>query len=188
MLKDYWGEIPDTPEAREWVRQIMDRTIWTVKEVQSLYGLSQSTVSRLYTKHDWTFAFKKGSQILFLADYAKPWFDRYNAEQNINRSAEQLDPETGKRRPGRPKKVKGEYTYTLWGQEYTDTRPPAEVEREWKVKVASYYPHVMQDVENHKPLHEAMTYPDQYPDYRDHVRPLFAEIGKLFRKLATGQE
>ena len=108
MLKDYWGEIPDTPEAREWVRQIMDRAIWTVKDVQGLYGLSQSTVSRLYTKHDWAFAFKKGSQILFLADYAKPWFDQYNAEQNINRSAEQLDPETGKRRPGRPKKVKSE--------------------------------------------------------------------------------
>lgn len=106
MRKEYWGEIPDGPEAREWVRNIMDQSIWTVKEVQALYGLSQSTVSRLYTKHDWKFAFKKGNQILFLADYAKPWFDQYNAEQNVNRSAEQVNPETGKRKPGRPKKDK----------------------------------------------------------------------------------
>lgn len=114
MLKEYWGNIPDTPEARDWVRNVMDKGLWTSKEVQELYGLSQSTLSRLYTKHDWQFAFKKGNQILFLAEYAKPWFDQFNSQQNVNLSAERVGSKGSKRKPGRPKKADE-------GQDWRDT-------------------------------------------------------------------
>lgn len=156
----------------------------TAKEVEENYKVSMSRQTQLI-KAGRLIVVKSAQRVLYPRDFAQWWFGQYVAAQTARVSTKIAK---SQKKAGRPKKVKGEYTYMLWGQEYKDTRPPAEVEREWKVKVASYYPHVMQDVENHMVLREAMTYPDQYPDYRDHVRPLFAEIGKLFRKLAAGQE
>lgn len=191
MLKDYWGDIPATPEAREWVRSIMDRAIWTVKEVQALYGLSQSTVSRLYTKHDWGFAFKKGNQILFLADYAKPWFDQYQAEQDINRSPERVDPETGKvkKKPGRVKKVKGEFEYELFGVLYKGKDSILKAETQWRLWLRNQYPHYFQPNLNRDgwpvPYFELMNDLEGTlcPDYRVNVAPKIEEINRVFRQL-----
>lgn len=182
MLKEYWGNIPDTPEARDWVRNVMDKGLWTSKEVQELYGLSQSTLSRLYTKHNWQFAFKKGNQILFLAEYAKPWFDHYNAQQNVNLSAERVDPKTGKaKKVGRPKKVKGEYTYTLWGQEYTDSLPPKTVWNNWLGYIASQYPQFYRDGKFENVIGELIM--QQPPE----LKSALAEVNKVFRKLTAGE-
>lgn len=187
----FFTHLPDMPEgmspeqitqANEWLQSNVDTEIWTTAAVCEKYKFSGARLNQLNKAHIIPGHIKFGSTHVYIARFAGPWFDAYRKRADVRKV--KVEP----KKAGRPKKVKGEYTYTLWGQEYTDTRPPAEVEREWKVKVASYYPHVMQDVENHMVLREAMTYPDQYPDYRDHVRPLFAEIGKLFRKLAAGQE
>lgn len=96
MFKELWGlptnELP--PEARDWVRSQFASAILTVKEIQDKYKLSQPTISRLYTKHDWSFAFKKGSQLLFIAEFAIPWFDQYQRSQNDNRSKQKTEPES----------------------------------------------------------------------------------------------
>lgn len=184
MFKEAWHMTEDTlpDEAREWVRTSFSNAIMTVKEVQEKWGLSQSTVSRLYTKHDWPFAFKKGNQILFITEFAVPWFEAYNAQQDVNRSKAKIKED----KPKKAKKVKGEYTYTLNNIEYTDTRPPAEVEREWKRKVAQCYPHVFLDLEKPMALPDAMVHPEQYPDYQNFVSPAFLHIGEVFRKLLAG--
>lgn len=176
----------NVPEKYKQGQDWADATWITAIEVEERYGVSRQQQRNLYMKGAAPDALYLGATLLYWRSSAEPYFREYDKRQKERIDSSEKRKE--KRRPGRPKKVKGEYTYTLWGQEYKDTRPPAEVEREWKIKVASYYPHVMQDVENHKPLQEAMTCPDQYPDYRDHVRPLFAEIGKLFRNLEVGKE
>lgn len=109
MFKEAWHMTEDTlpDEAREWVRTSFSNAIMTVKEVQEKWGLSQSTVSRLYTKHDWPFAFKKGNQILFITEFAVPWFEAYNAQQDVNRSKAKIKEDKPKK-PGRPPKVNKE--------------------------------------------------------------------------------
>lgn len=156
----------------------------TAKEVEETYKVSMSRQTQLI-KANRLIVVKSAQRVLYPRDFATWWFGQYVAAQVARVSTKIAK---GAKKSGRPKKVKGEYTYTLWGQEYKDTRPPGEVEREWKIKVGSYYPHVMKELETPMVLPEAMTHPDLYPDYRDHVRPLFAEIGKLFRKIAAGQE
>lgn len=171
--------------AREWLTNEFNQSILTGSEVCAYCGITQSKLSRIVATENPFFVFKKGNVFLFIAHYAYPWMEDVKAQQAASVAARQS--KTEKKKVGRPKKVKGQYTYMLWGQEYTDTRPPAEVEREWKQKVASYYPHVFADLEKPMALPDAMAHPDNYPDFVNHVMPLFAEIGALFRKLAAGQ-
>lgn len=178
MFKEIWGEIPQTPEAADWVQKVMDSSIMTAKEVQTKWGLSQSTVSRLYTKFNWSFAFKKGNQILFLSEYAVPWFESYNAEQNINRSNETLAPgEPKRKKPGRPKKVKGEYEYTLWGSVYKTTNEPRAEMLNWKGYVAAQYPQFYEGGDFKKVIGELIK--DQPPELKNALK----EIDHVFRKI-----
>lgn len=181
---------PEQFEAMNaYIESQMNGQLLTIAQVKEKYNISTQLQYLLIKDNKIPGHLLIGKTHLYLMCIAKPWFDQYVAKQIARVSAKEAKKVDGvKRGRGRPKKVKGEYTYTLWGQEYKDTRPPGEVEREWKIKVGSYYPHVMKELETPMVLQEAMTHPDLYPDYRDHVRPLFAEIGKLFRKIAAGQE
>lgn len=164
--------------AREWLTNEFNQSILTGSEVCAFCGITQSKLSRIVATENPFFVFKKGNVFLFIAHYAYPWMEDVKAQQAASVAARQT--KSDKKKVGRPKKVKGEYTYTLFGTEYKSTAPIAEEHNNWLGYIASQWPDYFEGGKYEKVYgHMIMSQPEA-------LRAQLKEVNALFRKMAAG--
>ena len=164
--------------AREWLTKEFNESILTGAEVCAYCGITQSKLSSIVATEIPFFVFKKGNVFLFIAHYAKPWMEDVKAQQAASVAARKSKAENKK--VGRPKKVKGEYTYTLFGTEYISTAPVAEDYDNWLNYIASQWPDYYEGGKFEK------VNADMIMQQPEALRAQIKEINAVFRKIMAG--
>lgn len=186
----FFTHLPDMPanmsdeqiiQANEWLTCNVASEMWTTAQVAAEFKLSGARLTQLNKAYNIPGRILFGSTNVYIMKFAGPWFRDYVARQTARASTREA--KKAKKGNGRPKKSKGAYTYTLFGQEYTETRAPGIVHAEWCAKLASAYPQYYADVQHAKVLPDVMVNKDAYPEYYSTVLPWRTEINEVFNKL-----
>ena len=149
----------------------------TAKEVEEVYKISMSRQTQLI-KSKKVIVVNDSQRVYYERSFAAWFFSAYVAKQTAKASTREA--KKAEKKSGRPKKVKGEYTYTLWGQEYTDSLPPKTVWNNWLGYIASQYPQFYRDGKFENVIGDLIM--QQPPE----LKSALAEVNKVFRKLTAG--
>ena len=162
---DHWTEV----ENEEFRQRYM-----TAKEVEEKYKISMSRQTQLI-KARRVIVVKDSQRVYYRRSYAEWWFGAYTDQQTAKASTREA--KKADKKPGRPKKVKGEYEYTLWGSVYKTTNEPRVEMLNWKGYVAAQYPQFYKDGDFKKVIGELIK--DQPPELKNALK----EIDHVFRKI-----
>lgn len=176
----FFTQLPDMPlnmsdeqviQSNEWLEHNVATEIWTTAVVSAKFKISAARLNQLHKKYQIPGHIKLGATHLYIARYAQPWFEAHELRKKHKKVKVEVK---------KPKKVKGEYTYTLWGQEYTDSLPPKTVWNNWLGYIASQYPQFYRDGKFENVIGELIM--QQPPE----LKSALAEVNKVFRKLTAG--
>ena len=176
----FFTQLPDMPvnmtdeqviQSNEWLEHNVATEIWTTAVVSAKFKISAARLNQLHKKYQIPGHIKLGATHLYIARYAQPWFEAHELRKKHKKVKVEVK---------KPKKVKGEYTYTLWGQEYTDSLPPKTVWSNWLGYIASQYPQFYRDGKFENVIGELIM--QQPPE----LKSALAEVNKVFRKLTAG--
>lgn len=162
---DHWTEV----ENEEFRQRYM-----TAKEVEEKYKISMSRQTQLI-KAKRVIVVKDSQRVYYRRSYAEWWFGAYTDQQTAKASTREA--KKADKKVGRPKKVKGEYEYTLWGTVYKTTNEPRAEMLNWKGYIAAQYPQFYEGGDFKKVIGELIK--DQPPELKNALK----EIDHVFRKI-----
>lgn len=165
----------NVPEVYRKGQSWADENYITVMEVEKRFGVSRQQQRNLYAKGLPPDALYIGSTLCYWRASAEPYFRDYDARQKERITNSEIRKE--KKKPGRPKKVKGEYEYTLWGSVYKTTNEPRAEMLNWKGYIAAQYPQFYEGGDFKKVIGELIK--DQPPELKNALK----EIDHVFRKI-----
>lgn len=178
----FFTHLPEMPEgmnpeqitqANEWLQTNVDSEMWTSAEVCKHFKFSGARLNQLNKEHVIPGHIKFGATHVYLMRFAGPWFAAYKKRADVRK----VKVEAPNKKSGRPKKVKGEYEYTLWGSVYKTANEPREEMLNWKGYVAAQYPQFYEGGDFKKVIGELIK--DQPPELKNALK----EIDHVFRKI-----
>jgi hypothetical protein len=168
----------DQAEA-EFVQHYM-----TAKEVEEKFKVSMSRQTQLIRAGK-LIVVKSAQRVLYPRDFALWWFGQYVASQQARISTKLAKNE---KKAGRPKKSKGEFTYTLFGTEYTSNEPLEVVWDKWKDYIASQYPQYYKGGKAKGCIVELLPYqPVELSRAMSHIEDTFRKLKYSDKKSASGK-
>ena len=152
----------------------------TAKEVEEVYKISMSRQTQLI-KSKKVIVVNDSQRVYYERSFAAWFFSAYVAKQTAKASTREA--KKAEKKSGRPKKVKGEYTYTLWGQEYTTTEDPDIVFHNVRQWVMSRWPDYYTYTEKgYKPIGEKINqHPEDLREEMRHVSESFKQAKKAYK-------
>ena len=176
----FFTQLPDMPvnmtdeqviQSNEWLEHNVATEIWTTAVVSAKFKISAARLNQLHKKYQIPGHIKLGATHLYIARYAQPWFEAHELRKKHKKVKVEVK---------KPKKVKGEYTYTLWGQEYTTTEDPDIVFHNVRQWVMSRWPDYYTYTEKgYEPIGEKINqHPEDLREEMRHVSESFKQAKK----------
>lgn len=179
----FFTQLPDMPSdmndeqviaSNEWLQSNVATEIWTTAVVSAKYGLSGARLTQLHKAHQIPGHIKLGATHLYIARYAQAWFDSYKSRDKRKKVKVEVK---------KPKLKKGEYIYTLWGQDYITTEDPDIVFHNVRQWVMSRWPDYYTYTEKgYEPIGEKINqHPEDLREEMRHVSESFKQAKKVYK-------